>query len=105
MAIPRSSRLDLRIMEALGLWIVAIAVGAALAATPPARAQSRHPYLVSLRTEWGGSLAQMLDFMDESRKAGLTESQLAYLQKLVDSEREWLEKRQQGDKDPEAGDI
>jgi Domain of unknown function (DUF4034) len=54
----------------------------------------RRPYLNSLETRWRGSLEAMLAFMHESRNAGLTDSQLAVLQKLVDGERERLKRRQ-----------
>jgi hypothetical protein len=54
---------------------------------------ARRPYLNSLETRWGGSLEVMLAFMQESRNAGLTDSQLAVLQQLVDGEREWLKRR------------
>jgi hypothetical protein len=55
---------------------------------------ARRPYLNSLETRRGGSLEAMLAFMQESRNAGLTDSQLAVLQKLVDGERERLKRRQ-----------
>jgi len=57
---------------------------------------ARRPYLYSLQTRWGGSLNEMLDFMQESRNEGLTDSQLSVLQKVVDDEREWLRHWQGG---------
>jgi beta-lactamase regulating signal transducer with metallopeptidase domain len=50
----------------------------------------RRAYLRSLQTRWGGSLNQMLAFMDATRKIGLPEDQLWTLDKLIDEERQWL---------------
>ena len=57
---------------------------------------ARRPYLISLETRWGGSLSEMVNFLEDSRNAGLSDSQLATLDKVVDAEREWL-KRHQGE--------
>jgi hypothetical protein len=61
---------------------------------------ARRPYLNSLETRWGGSLNEMLAFMEESRDAGLSADQLSKLQPLVDAEREWLEKHPSGADQP-----
>ncbi len=54
----------------------------------------RRAYMRSLQTRWGGSLEQMLAFMDETRKIGLAEDQLWTLDKLIDDERQWLARQQ-----------
>jgi hypothetical protein len=63
----------------------------------PVALLARRPYLKSLETRWGGSLDQMLAFMDESRNAGLGNGQLAVLQQLIDAERQWLKRLPGGD--------
>jgi len=63
---------------------------------------ARRPYLNSLETRWGGSLDEMLRFMQESRNAGLTDNQLALLEKLVDAERKWLDRRSAGQAEADA---
>ncbi len=52
---------------------------------------ARRPYMISLETRWGGSLNEMLDFLEQSRAAGLPDSKLANLQAVVDGERKWLQ--------------
>jgi beta-lactamase regulating signal transducer with metallopeptidase domain len=64
---------------------------------------ARRPYMISLETRWGGSLNQMLDFLQQSRDAGLTGAKLANLQALVDAERKWLQ-HYQSNKEPEPAD-
>lgn len=61
---------------------------------------ARRPYLKSLEARWGGSLNEMLAFMQESREAGLSADQLSELQALVDAEREWLKKHPDGSQQP-----
>jgi hypothetical protein len=61
---------------------------------------ARRPYLNSLETRWGGSLNEMLAFVQESREAGLSADQPSYLQALVDAEREWLKKHPTGAEPP-----
>jgi len=51
----------------------------------------RRAYLRSIETRFGGSLEQMIDFVQSSKAAGLTPGQLAELQQFVDDERKWLE--------------
>jgi hypothetical protein len=41
-------------------------------------------HLASLQTRWGGSLNEMLAFMQETRKAGFSDDQLWTLEKLID---------------------
>jgi len=53
----------------------------------------RRAYMRSIQTRFGGSLQQMIDFVQSSRAAGLTPGQLAVLQQFVDDERKWLEAR------------
>jgi beta-lactamase regulating signal transducer with metallopeptidase domain len=53
----------------------------------------RRAYLRSIQTRWGGSLEQMIDFVQSSKAAALTPGQLADLQQFVDDERKWLEAR------------
>lgn len=50
----------------------------------------RRAYMRSLETRWGGSLAEMLAFLDETRKAGFSDDQLWSLERLIDGERRWL---------------
>jgi len=52
---------------------------------------ARRPYMISLETRWGGSLNEMLDFLEQSRAAGLPDGKLANLQALIDGERKWLQ--------------
>lgn len=66
----------------------------------PVALLARRPYLNSLEKRWGGDLDQMLDFMQQSRNAGLNESQMAILQKVVDEERDWLKKHESGAEQP-----
>jgi len=53
----------------------------------------RRAYMRSIQTRFGGSLQQMIDFVQSSGAAGLTPGQLAVLQQFVDDERKWLEAR------------
>lgn len=62
----------------------------------------RRAYMRSLQTRWGGSLDQMIDFVQASSAAGLSPGQLAELQKFVDAEREWLKSSRGG---PEEGAV
>ena len=57
----------------------------------PTALLARRPYMISLETRWGGSLNEMLDFLEQSRAAGLPEGKLANLQALIDGERKWLQ--------------
>jgi tetratricopeptide (TPR) repeat protein len=66
------------------------ALDAALRLDPTALL-ARRPYMISLETRWGGSLNEMLDFLEQSRAAGLPEGKLANLQALIDGERKWLQ--------------
>ena len=50
----------------------------------------RRAYMRSLETRWGGSLARMQSFLDETRKQGFGDDQLWTLERLVDDERKWL---------------
>jgi beta-lactamase regulating signal transducer with metallopeptidase domain len=59
----------------------------------------RRPYMIALETRWGGSLNQMLDFLEQSRAAGLPDTKLANLQALVEAERKWLQ-HQSGEPQP-----
>lgn len=52
----------------------------------PVAINARRPYITSLMSRWGGSLAQMQSFMDESRAAGLNDAQLNILQEVVNVE-------------------
>jgi beta-lactamase regulating signal transducer with metallopeptidase domain len=54
----------------------------------------RRAYMRSLQTRWGGSLNEMLSFMQETRKAGFSEDQLWTLDKLIDEERRWISRYQ-----------
>ena len=56
----------------------------------------RRAYMRSLQTRWGGSLNEMLEFMQETRKAGFSDDQLWTLEKLIDEERHWLARYQGG---------
>jgi beta-lactamase regulating signal transducer with metallopeptidase domain len=56
----------------------------------------RRAYMRSLQTRWGGSLNEMLAFMQETRKAGFSDDQLWTLEKLIDEERHWLARYQSG---------
>ena len=50
----------------------------------------RRAYMRSLETRWGGSLARMQSFLDETRKQGFADDQLWTLERLIDDERKWL---------------
>jgi beta-lactamase regulating signal transducer with metallopeptidase domain len=63
----------------------------------PIAMAARRPYMISLETRWGGSLNEMLSFLQASQQAGLSAEQLAMLQQLVDKEREWLQKHSNAD--------
>ena len=54
----------------------------------------RRAYMRSLQTRWGGSLNEMLAFMQETRKAGFSDDQLWTLEKLIDEERHWMARYQ-----------
>jgi beta-lactamase regulating signal transducer with metallopeptidase domain len=54
----------------------------------------RRAYMRSLQTRWGGSLNEMLEFMQETRKAGFSDDQLWTLEKLIDEERHWMSRYQ-----------
>jgi len=56
----------------------------------PTAISVRRAYMRSLETRWGGSLDQMLAFMEECRRAGLSAAQLASLQAIIDNERRTL---------------
>ncbi len=60
----------------------------------PAAMSVRRAYMRSLETRWGGSLQEMLAFLEETRKAGFSEDQLWSLERLIDSERKWLARYQ-----------
>ena len=57
----------------------------------------RHDYMISLEPRWGGSTEQMTAFLDESRKAGLPEPKLRYLEAVIVSD--------QADALKDAGDF
>lgn len=56
----------------------------------PAAMSVRRAYMRSLETRWGGSLEEMVAFLDETRKDGFSDDQLWTLERLVDNERKWL---------------
>jgi tetratricopeptide (TPR) repeat protein len=62
----------------------------------------RRAYMRSLQTRWGGSLDQMIAFVQASSAAGLSPGQIVELQKFVDAEREWLKTNHGG---PEEGAL
>jgi beta-lactamase regulating signal transducer with metallopeptidase domain len=64
---------------------------------------ARRPYMISLETRWGGSLNEMLDFLQQSSDAGVAGAKLANLQALIDTERKWLQ-HYQSNKEPEPAD-
>jgi hypothetical protein len=51
----------------------------------------RSKFMVSLETRWGGSLGEMVDFLEESRRAGLSAVAMKELETLVEQERDWLQ--------------
>jgi hypothetical protein len=53
----------------------------------------RYKYFNTLQTKWGGSLPQMLDFVQNARAAGLSEVQLKYFENMIAIERKWLKER------------
>jgi Domain of unknown function (DUF4034) len=55
----------------------------------------RYKFFNTLQTRWGGSLAQMLDFLQTARAAGLSEAQLKYFENMIAVERKWLNARRQ----------
>jgi beta-lactamase regulating signal transducer with metallopeptidase domain len=64
--------------------------------TDPKAMSVRRAYMRSLETRWGGSLDEMLAFLDETRRAGFSGDQLWSLERLVDDERKWLARYQGG---------
>jgi hypothetical protein len=56
----------------------------------------RRAYMRSLQTCPRGSLNEMLEFMQETRKAGFSDYQLWRWEKLIDEERHWLARYEGG---------
>jgi tetratricopeptide (TPR) repeat protein len=57
----------------------------------------RQAYMDSLETRWGGSVAEMRQFLDECRKAGLSPSHLQGLEAQVQEDEGWSKQYQEGD--------
>lgn len=55
----------------------------------------RYKFFVTLQTRWGGSLAQMSDFLQTARAAGLSDAQLRYFENMIAVERKWLSAHRQ----------
>jgi Domain of unknown function (DUF4034) len=53
----------------------------------------RRPYMISLESRWGGSLDAMQEFLEASRKVGVSPDHLRMLTELIDRERQWLHKQ------------
>jgi hypothetical protein len=51
----------------------------------------RYKYFATLQTRWGGSLEQMLEFEQQARAAGLSQTQLKYFASMIAVERKWLQ--------------
>ena len=55
----------------------------------------RYKFFNTLQTRWGGSVAQMVDFLQTARAAGLSDAQLKYFENMIAVERKWLNARRQ----------
>jgi tetratricopeptide (TPR) repeat protein len=65
----------------------------------------RRAYMRTLETRWGGSVAQMADFLSECRKARLSTNHMRELQSMIEEDRGWVDTYQNHDLDAAAHDY